>query len=184
MPSSKKPGSKTKPESKTASTAPARKTTTPRPASTAGKSASPRGKSASVPAKPAKPAKTPTVAGEKPAALAVGAATDQTASKPGKAAPETAKTAKPAKTKTVGPESHAAVAVVPTTPPTRATRKPPRKSNGGAVSKAVFSPAERHRMIELTAYYIAEKRGFAGGDPDADWLAAEAEVDRLLGGRA
>jgi hypothetical protein len=39
-------------------------------------------------------------------------------------------------------------------------------------------------MIELTAYYIAEKRGFAGGDPHADWLAAEAEVDRLLGGRA
>ncbi len=38
----------------------------------------------------------------------------------------------------------------------------------------------RHRMIEEAAYFRAQRRGFVGGDPVADWLEAEAEVDRLL----
>ena len=37
--------------------------------------------------------------------------------------------------------------------------------------------AERHRRIETAAYYRAERRGFAGGDPAQDWLEAEREVD-------
>lgn len=36
---------------------------------------------------------------------------------------------------------------------------------------------ERQHMIEVAAYYRAEKRGFDGGDPMQDWLAAEAEID-------
>ena len=28
------------------------------------------------------------------------------------------------------------------------------------------------------AYFIAEKRGFVGGDPVADWLTAEAELNQ------
>jgi hypothetical protein len=39
---------------------------------------------------------------------------------------------------------------------------------------------ERRRMIEERAYFRAERRGFVGGDPVADWLEAEAEVDRML----
>jgi hypothetical protein len=39
---------------------------------------------------------------------------------------------------------------------------------------------ERRRMIEEVAYFRAERRGFVGGDPVADWLEAEAEVDRTL----
>jgi len=35
-------------------------------------------------------------------------------------------------------------------------------------------------MIQEAAYYRAERRGFTGGDPVADWLKAEAEIDRLL----
>ncbi|HTP94896.1 MAG TPA: DUF2934 domain-containing protein [Burkholderiales bacterium] len=42
--------------------------------------------------------------------------------------------------------------------------------------------AARRRMIEAAAYHRAEQRGFQGGDPVEDWLAAEAEVDALLGG--
>jgi hypothetical protein len=38
---------------------------------------------------------------------------------------------------------------------------------------------EKHRMIAEAAYYRAEKRGFAGGDPVEDWLAAEAEVEQV-----
>jgi chromosome segregation ATPase len=38
----------------------------------------------------------------------------------------------------------------------------------------------RQRMIREAAYYRAQRRGFAGGDPVRDWLEAEAEVDRLL----
>jgi hypothetical protein len=44
------------------------------------------------------------------------------------------------------------------------------------------SAAERRRhMIEEAAYYRAERRSFSGGDPVADWLEAEADVDRMLG---
>ncbi len=47
----------------------------------------------------------------------------------------------------------------------------------------VVSPEERQRMIAEAAYYRALARGFAGGDPLEDWLAAEAEVDRALARR-
>ncbi len=39
---------------------------------------------------------------------------------------------------------------------------------------------DREAMISMAAYYRAERRGFNGGDPLADWLEAEAEVDALL----
>jgi len=41
---------------------------------------------------------------------------------------------------------------------------------------------ERLRMIAEAAYHRALKRGFAAGNPDEDWLAAEAEVDAILKG--
>lgn len=39
---------------------------------------------------------------------------------------------------------------------------------------------ERYRMIETTAYYRAEKRGFSDGDPVKDWLEAESEINALF----
>ena len=39
-----------------------------------------------------------------------------------------------------------------------------------------ISEEQRRSMIAEAAYYRAEKRGFQGGDPVADWLAAEREV--------
>ena len=39
---------------------------------------------------------------------------------------------------------------------------------------------QRHAMITHTAHKRAALRGFAGGDPMADWLEAEQEVDALL----
>jgi hypothetical protein len=42
------------------------------------------------------------------------------------------------------------------------------------------SARRRREMIAQAAYYRAERRGFKGGDPAADWIAAEAEVDAKL----
>jgi DNA-binding transcriptional MerR regulator len=39
---------------------------------------------------------------------------------------------------------------------------------------------ERRRMIATAAYLRAEGRRFVGGDAEADWLAAEAEVEQRL----
>jgi chromosome partitioning protein len=40
------------------------------------------------------------------------------------------------------------------------------------------SRAQRDALIAKAAYRYAEARGFVGGDPTADWLRAEQEVDR------
>lgn len=37
-----------------------------------------------------------------------------------------------------------------------------------------------HEHVAVAAYFHAEHRGFIGGDPVADWLAAEAEIDAAL----
>lgn len=38
---------------------------------------------------------------------------------------------------------------------------------------------QRWHMIAEAAYFVAEHRGFDGGDPVEDWLAAESEIDTL-----
>ena len=35
-------------------------------------------------------------------------------------------------------------------------------------------------MIATAAYYIAERHGFTAGESDADWRAAEKEIDEAL----
>ncbi|WP_295882340.1 DUF2934 domain-containing protein [uncultured Thiohalocapsa sp.] len=42
------------------------------------------------------------------------------------------------------------------------------------------TPAERAEMIAVAAYYLAERRRFAPGGAEADWLRAEAQIDRML----
>ena len=39
---------------------------------------------------------------------------------------------------------------------------------------------DRRALIEQAAYFRAQQRGFRGGDPVEDWLAAEREINRLL----
>lgn len=56
----------------------------------------------------------------------------------------------------------------------RASRK---KASGKSTRR--FSVEERSQMIATAAYFRAEARGFDGGDPVADWLAAEAEIENL-----
>ena len=52
-----------------------------------------------------------------------------------------------------------------------------------AAAKPAVDPAERQRMIGEAAYYLAEKRGFAHGHHDADWAAAEKQIDAMLAKR-
>jgi len=64
--------------------------------------------------------------------------------------------------------------------PSKGTAKSSRKTRTGTTVDA----QQRHQMIAEAAYYLAEKRGFNGGDPEQDWLTAAAEIDaRLLTGR-
>ena len=44
----------------------------------------------------------------------------------------------------------------------------------------VISSQQRKQMINEAAFYIAQSRGFIGGNPMDDWLQAEAEVDKQL----
>jgi len=45
-----------------------------------------------------------------------------------------------------------------------------------------ISAQERERFVAQAAYFRAEKRGFAPGYELQDWVEAEAEVLRLIGG--
>jgi hypothetical protein len=49
-------------------------------------------------------------------------------------------------------------------------------------SPALITEQDRQRLIAEDAYFRALNRGFEGGDPLADWLAAEREINRLLPG--
>lgn len=64
-------------------------------------------------------------------------------------------------------------------------KRAPRKAATDAIKSVTnFSsfvgPEKRAALIAEAAYYRAEKRGFAPGHEDEDWLAAENEVDAAL----
>lgn len=60
----------------------------------------------------------------------------------------------------------------------KAPQRPPRSRQ----QAAAMSAESRHKMIQIAAYYRAERRNFQGGDPVADWLSGEKEVDKILNG--
>lgn len=65
--------------------------------------------------------------------------------------------------------------------PAKAKPAPKAKAPAtGRKRKPAASAEQRRNYVEIAAYYIAERRGFAPGDPLQDWIAAEAEIDRLL----
>lgn len=70
--------------------------------------------------------------------------------------------------------------VTPTYPSAQVEANPPATARGQ--SPVETTAEQRLRMIAEAAYYLAERRGFQGGDPTEDWLQAEAEIDhRLMG---
>ena len=82
--------------------------------------------------------------------------------------------------------------LAPKTPRARAKSTTPRPTATAAKKPAVaaakgsptVSEDVRRGMIAEGAYLRAERRGFAPGYEEMDWLAAEAEVDALLKARA
>lgn len=58
----------------------------------------------------------------------------------------------------------------------------PGAGNGeapAAVTRGAHA-VDREQKVRQAAYFRAERRGFLGGSPEQDWLAAEAEVDETL----
>lgn len=43
-----------------------------------------------------------------------------------------------------------------------------------------LSAEERHEMIAVAAYYLAEKRGFPGAGALDDWIEAERRIDSMV----
>jgi hypothetical protein len=69
-------------------------------------------------------------------------------------------------------------------PPKRKAAAPRAKSaSAKAPARVTVSDDVRRGMIAEGAYLRAERRGFAPGYEEEDWLAAEAEVDALLKAR-
>lgn len=98
-----------------------------------------------------------------------------------KAAAKKATTTKSTKTKTA---KKTAVKKASSKPVIESKKKAANTSGTKKAKLAVKtdSPHDSKRMalIQQTAYYIAEKRGFAGGDPEQDWLLAEKQVEEML----
>ncbi len=112
-----------------------------------------------VPAAAAKPAAKAVVA--KPVAakaVAVPVAKKAAAKPPAKAKPLVAQAAAPAAKP-------------------KAPAKPKAKVK---VTGTAIDPAQRANYIEVAAFYIAERRGFAPGNTEQDYLDAAAEIDRLI----
>ncbi|WP_334106304.1 DUF2934 domain-containing protein [Methylobacillus sp.] len=61
------------------------------------------------------------------------------------------------------------------------TRKTTTASKAKSADSVVsqISPEERYRMVEVAAYFLAERNGFAGS-PVEYWTAAEAQINKLL----
>lgn len=92
---------------------------------------------------------------------------------------------KPAAPKTTG-KAAATKAKAPAAPKAKpavakpATKKKADKPMATGRPGHPVGEEQRRNYIEVAAYYIAERRGFNGGDALEDWAAAEAEIDRLL----
>jgi hypothetical protein len=83
---------------------------------------------------------------------------------------------KPAPAPVLAPEVAATGDAEAAQPVAPAKKKATRKS---AVASKV-SPEERHHLIEVAAYFIAERRGFHGISSHEDWVQAEMEIDAMI----
>lgn len=116
------------------------------------------------------PTKTATRAAAKPAKTRA-----KKTAKSAVATPAKAQADRPAKSGSTKPAlaTRPAKAAPEKKPPKRATRAP-------ASRKLEISPEQRRRHVELAAYFMAERHGFTPGREHEDWVAAEAEIDRML----
>lgn len=69
---------------------------------------------------------------------------------------------------------------VPVAARTKALAK--RTTAAAGDRRSVVDEGARHAMIAEAAYFRAERRGFSEGGALNDWLEAEREITRILGG--
>lgn len=85
--------------------------------------------------------------------------------------------------KTAAPKPKVVKAAATTEAPATTVAAPaevPVPATASAPAAAPLNGEQKARYVEVAAFYIAEQRGFSAGNPTDDWLAAEAEVDRLI----
>jgi len=82
-----------------------------------------------------------------------------------------------------GRNSAGAASVRAPTKPEQAAASAAPQGGSEKTAPETICPEERYGMIAEAAYYRAKRRGFARGSEFDDWLAAEAEIERLLAGR-
>ena len=75
-------------------------------------------------------------------------------------------------------------ATAKTTKKRSASTKAVKKRSKAQARPIDVSPEERRRLIEESAFFRAERRGFTDGDPVIDWLRSEREIDKVLALRA
>ena len=80
------------------------------------------------------------------------------------------------------PAPKAEQAAAPKAPARRTQRAKPKGNSTPTVTSVTVEV--RRATIAQAAYFHAERRGFAPGGEEQDWLKAEAEVDALLKGAA
>ncbi|TRZ98486.1 MAG: DUF2934 domain-containing protein [Rhodocyclaceae bacterium] len=109
--------------------------------------------------------------------------------RPARAKAVTAAKVKPAakakETPKAKPEPTARTRATPRTKPAPKVKAAPKAAAAKPARSRVKKPAgipleQRRHYVEMAAYYIAERRGFAPGNLLDDWVQAEAEIDRLL----
>lgn len=60
------------------------------------------------------------------------------------------------------------------------SKKTAAKAKSKPDTSLILTEIEKNALIEKTAYYIAEARGFTQGDPTQDWLLAESRVNQMI----
>jgi hypothetical protein len=92
-----------------------------------------------------------------------------TKSAPAKSAPAKSAPTERAPAKSAAPQGNKSTKTAP--------RKKARRSE---IVATVIDPDRRRALIAQAAYFRAERRHFAPGYENEDWLAAESEVDTAL----
>ncbi len=107
-----------------------------------------------------------------------GTSTPKARGKTGKPAPRKASTAK----KAIAAATAAPKPTVRKTQEKKTAAAPAKTTIRKRVTKVTISDEDRRSMIAEAAYLRAERRNFVGGDPEQDWLEAEADVNASLKG--
>ena len=109
-----------------------------------------------------------------------------TAKKTSTSASDVAPKSKAVAQKAVAVKTPAAVAVPAAAPKAAVKKSPAQKATPAKVgatpvaARPAVTAEQRHHYIEVAAFYVAQRRGFAPGNPFDDWAMAEQEVDGLI----